>query len=130
VNRGSFVRWALYLGSGLLIWVAQFLFSYVLVALACARGLADERIAGLGVVTLGISVASLIAITGCGTVMYRALAKSRSAGDDETVRFLHFVAGAVAAFALTGIGWTALAGALPLQCPDQGPHARPALVIR
>jgi thiosulfate reductase cytochrome b subunit len=118
MSRGSsFVRWALYLGSGLLIWVAQFLFSYVLAALACARGFADESLAGMGVVPLGVSVASLIAIAGCGGVMYQALARSRRAGGDETARFLHFVAGAVAAFALTGIGWTALAGALPLQCP-------------
>jgi hypothetical protein len=105
----SFLAWALYSGSGLLIWVAQFLAGYIATALACARGLVDPR-----PVAIAVSVCAALA---CAGVLRHAVARMRQTfPEDEARRFLHRVAAVVAGVSLVAIGWTALAGALPLQC--------------
>jgi hypothetical protein len=116
LQQRSFVGWSLYVSGGLLIWVAHFLLGYVLAALACSQGFAHQQIAGISVVTWITALASLVAAVGCCLLMYRALSAMRRSAGHETTRFLHFIAGAVAALALSGIAATALSGALPLQC--------------
>jgi len=116
LQQRSFVGWSLYVSGGLLIWVAHFLFGYVLAALACSQGLAHRQFGGVGMITWITAMASLAAVVACCLLMYRALSAARRSAGHETTRFLHFIAGAVAALALSGIAATALSGALPLQC--------------
>jgi hypothetical protein len=110
--------WAFRLGSGLFIWAAHFACGYLLASLVCTRGFADRRVGGLPLVTLGTTLASLVAIAACALVLYNALTALRAAAaaGDETQRLLHFMTGAITVIALAGIAWTAMSGLVPRVC--------------
>lgn len=116
LQQRSFIAWSLYVSGGLLIWAAHFLFGYVLAALACSQGFAHRQLGGISIVTWITALVSLVAVVACCLLLYRALSAARRSAGHETTRFLHFIAGAVATLALSGIAATALSGALPLQC--------------
>jgi hypothetical protein len=94
---------------GLLIWAADFLFVYVFAAVACARRFADAEIAGLRLVPVATSLASIAASIATLVLILRAVRRAHG-GDyvDESSRFIQFLAIALGALALVAIAWTAL----------------------
>src|SRR3546814_15575902 len=59
--------------AGLLIWAAHFLLIYGFAALACARGFADVRLLGAGVVPLIVGAATAVAILAVAAMLLLAL---------------------------------------------------------
>jgi len=113
----SFTRTALYVSAGLLIWAANFLFTYVFAAVACARGSVPAGSTGLNPVSAIVLVSSTMAVIACGVTLYRALSRvrgrNRQAGA-ETDAFIDFMAGAVASLSMVAIIWTAFVAAVPV----------------
>lgn len=104
-----FARTAFFLWSGLLIWAADFLFIYVLAALACARGFAATEIAGVRLVPFAAMLATLLALAGTAAVMWSARQRTRRASDrDRPAEFVSFLVLALGALALLAIAWNAL----------------------
>jgi hypothetical protein len=101
----------LYLTAVLVIWAVRFLAAYIFTALACARGWADAAVGALGLVPAVVSLFTLIAAAGCGAILFHAAVHLRRAPRDpaeENVRFIHIMAGSVAALALLAIIWETL----------------------
>src|SRR3546814_6226724 len=59
--------------AGRLIWAAHFLLIYGFAALACARGFADVRLLGAGVVPLIVGAATAVAILAVAAMLLLAL---------------------------------------------------------
>lgn len=89
---------------GLLVWMADFVFVYVFVAVACARGFADIVILGWPLVPVVTGVASLAAAVTTFWLILRGYKEKQRAAADEHARFLGFVT-----FATSGIALVALA---------------------
>jgi hypothetical protein len=101
----------LYLTGGLVIWALRFLAAYIFTALACARGWSDAAVAVVGLVPAVVSLFTLIAAAACGAILLRAAAHLRQASIDpteENARFIHYMAGSIAALALVAIIWETL----------------------
>jgi hypothetical protein len=97
----------LYLSGGLIIWAARFLSAYVFTALACARGWSDASLAGLGLVPAVVGILSLVAALGCVAILARAVVSLKGA-PDENARFIHYMAGSIAALGLLAVIWETL----------------------
>lgn len=95
--------------SGFLIWAAHLLIVYVVEALACARGFADLRLLGLGVVPLTTAVATAAAVLAVGAILL-ATARPGGGGPDRfsAAPFLRRLTAIVAGLSLVGILWDAL----------------------
>jgi hypothetical protein len=103
VRHASTADWSVALLSPLLVWGAYFLYAYILVALACARGWSDALLMPL----LGLgSVAALVSLLLLGRTFRERLRRARSADPDAC---LTLRAGLVSTL-LAGIAtvWTAL----------------------
>jgi len=101
------------IAGGLLSWLAVFMFVYIFAALACARGFADARLAGLPIVPLIGSAA--IGLTALVTVVLMRRAH-RSAAQDSHARFIAFVAVAASAIALVALVWLMLPALMVRAC--------------
>ena len=101
----------LYLTAGLVIWAVRFLAAYIFTALACARGWADAAAGAVGLVPAVVGLFTLVAAAGCGAILLYAgvhLKRAPRAPAEENVRFIHAMAGSVAALALLAIIWETL----------------------
>jgi hypothetical protein len=98
----TFVLWR-----ALLTWAAYFLVVYVGVAVACERGFADLRVAGVRFVPLLVGAtfaASLIL-----TVWYTLAARRRyRTADSDSARFVGFVSSILGLLALAALAWSTL----------------------
>lgn len=97
--------------SGMLIWAAHFGIIYGFTSLACARGFAETRLFGIGVVSLSIAVATLIAVLGALAVIWQALRRRRAeqvGGDNSLPEFTSVMAVLIAGLSLVAILWEAL----------------------
>jgi hypothetical protein len=115
-----FVPTTLYLTAGLLIWAANFLVTYVWVALVCARGWADVSVIGISVTAAGVLIPTVLAIAATGMVLYRARARYQANGKNkaerDSSRFIDFIAAAGAGVSLIAIVWNAFVAAVPSGC--------------
>ncbi len=105
-----FTRSSFFITSGLLIWAADFLFSYVFTAVAIARGIADTRVLGMSLVTLTVAIVNIFAAIATIVVLRVALRDYRAAEQEskpDIDRFVPYLAAAVAALALIAIVWNA-----------------------
>jgi hypothetical protein len=108
MTNALFTPTFLYLSAGLIIWAARFLAAYIFTALACARGFADATLAGIGIVPAVVSLFTAAVAIACAAVMARALAHLRTAPPEpanENARFVHYVAGSIAALGLLAAIW-------------------------
>jgi hypothetical protein len=93
---------------GLLIWMADFVFVYVFVAIACARGFADVVILSWPLVPVVTSVASLAAAAFTFWLLLRGYREKQRAAADAPARFFGFVTFATSGFALVALALLAL----------------------
>lgn len=110
MDDAGFVRKAIFLLGGLLIWAAYFGFVYVFNAIACARGFNRLHLLGFSVVPLTIVLSTAIAATGVLYLLFAALRASDHVEDaeDSPTDFLRHLAVAVALLSLLAIAWTGL----------------------
>lgn len=111
-----FLRTALFVMAGLLIWSVDFAFTYVFAAVACARGFAGRSVLGMGIVPFAIVAATIVCAAAAGAVLWRALhgyRQARRASTADTEQFLLFTAFTVAALSLLAILWNGLAAWVP-----------------
>lgn len=104
----AFLRHALLIAAGPLIWAAHFTIIYVWTALFCARGGAPALIPG------GIAIATAIAVCGLVALGLRGSRAMRRTGNNE--RFLPVISAALAALALVGVLWNGLPAVLVSAC--------------
>jgi hypothetical protein len=116
----SFPLTSLYIGSGLLIWAANFLVTYVFTAVACARGFASIAIADVGIVSWVIVIATVASILVAGWIAFKALSRYRvrcaQIGAPDTDCFIHFSAAAVALISTVAMAWTGFVAAVAFSC--------------
>lgn len=96
----------------LLVWLLCFAVIYVLAALACSRGFAGLRMAGIGFVP---AMSALLVIAGAVITALLARVAHRRWRRQERgshARFIHFVLMSSALFVLLALGWIALPGLL------------------
>jgi len=98
VQSIPFVRTALRMWSGAIVWAAHFAAIYSVTALACARGYAHARFFGLELVTLAVLAATLLAFLA-------ALAIVRRARRADAASFESWITATVASLAAIGIVW-------------------------
>ena len=68
-----FISKTFFLFGGLLIWATHFMFVYSATAVACARGLADITVLGVGLIPLTVILATVLALLATGWLLYAAL---------------------------------------------------------
>lgn len=91
------------LAGGLLVWIAAFTFLYVFAALACARGFADVRVAGLPLIP-SVSVVTTVVAAAVNVQLARYGWRShKQATLDEHSRFIGFVTLATSAIGLVAL---------------------------
>ena len=114
----GFTSTTFYIWSGLLIWMANFAFVYVFAALACARGFADVRLFGFGVVPLTTVVSCTLAAVATGAVMWLARQRiQKNARENEHSNFIRFVVMATGLLALIAMLYVLLPpGLLTTHC--------------
>lgn len=116
-TSGGYVAETLKMTAGMLIWALHLGVVYAVVAVACARGFADERIAGVGLVPLAVGGATIVALAAAGLVLASALRALRQTGPAPGERrFASTMAAAVAGLALVAIAWGGLPALLVPTC--------------
>lgn len=111
------VRPLLFMLSGLIVWFAHFSLIYAFTALACARGFAQVRVLGMGVVPLAIALATVLAVIVLAAIpwrAYRAGVRNGSAG--ELSLFLRYGATGLALLALVAVLWEGMAALFVPPC--------------
>jgi hypothetical protein len=103
----TFTRTTLLLWSALLAWAAYFLVLYIGIALACARGFADERILGVRFIP-AMTIGAFLVALGASGAFAGAAWRRRQRAASPTQRFVGFVAAVLGLFALAAIAWTTL----------------------
>lgn len=93
---------------GLLIWAADFLFTYIFQAVACARGFAQASIAGLSVVPLASGTASVLALAATGALFMSARRRMKRGTVVAVSSFLDWLALTLAGLAIVAIVWLGL----------------------
>ncbi len=115
-DERRFTPTALIIVGPLLAWIANFVVVYVIGALACARGFAEDRVLGLPLVTIVASGSSLAA----AIVTLVLLRKGRSALRDrrasEPARFIGFVTFMTSTVALIALVLVALPPLMVVAC--------------
>jgi len=84
-----------------MIWAMHFLAIYGFTAFVCARGLADLRWLGVGIVPWTITLVTLLAMAATIAVILPAARAARAS-------FSHWMAATIGALALIAIVWEAL----------------------
>lgn len=108
----AFLRHALVISAGPLIWFAHFTIVYVWTALLCARGV------GMDLIPAGILAATVVAAAAVivfAILSFRAMRRAGRNGGGNG-RFLFAVAAALAALSLIGILWNGLPAVLVSAC--------------
>src|SRR3546814_11085129 len=107
--------------AGRLIWAAHFLLIYGFAALACARGFADVRLLGAGVVPLIVGAATAVAILAVAAMLLLALLGpgKENAAARGGPRFLRWMTALVSGLSLVAIVWTGLPVLLLPACPSE-----------
>ncbi|HWL63045.1 MAG TPA: hypothetical protein VNQ32_09625 [Steroidobacteraceae bacterium] len=99
--RGRFSHITLLIMGPLLAWLACFAAAYALGALACARGFAEVRVAGLGITT--VLTVLLVLATAAATVRKILAARRRMQDVGQQERFGAFLAFSLGALVLMGL---------------------------
>lgn len=100
-----------FMAAGMIAWAAQFTVIYAVTAVACARGYADLRLLGFGMVPATIVVTTLAALAVTGVVLAGALASQprMSAQTANPIdRFLNYATILISGVSLVAIAWTGL----------------------
>ena len=109
MEQHRFASTTLFIGSSLLIWMADFLFVYVFAALACARGFANSELFGISIVPLVTTASTLLAALATAAVIWMAASRlRRKSTADRHARFIHRVALGAGVLALLALAWLAL----------------------
>jgi hypothetical protein len=108
VERHEFTPTALLIWSGLLIWMADFLFVYVFAALACARRFAHAEVFGVGIVPFATVIATAVAGLATAVVMWSAARRLQEGSTDGHSRFIFFVTAAAGGLGLIALLWVAI----------------------
>jgi hypothetical protein len=101
---------ALRMVAGALVWALHFLSIYVFAALACARGFADVRWLGIGVVSWTIGAATALALAALAIIVVGVMRGARPIG------FNDWVSASVAALAAVAIVWETLPALMVPAC--------------
>ncbi len=88
----------LYLGGGLIVWMARFIGVYAFSGLACARSWQDAALFGFGLVPAVLVLTAALGVAACLALILHAAARLRRGGAENT-RFVHVVAALVAGIA-------------------------------
>jgi hypothetical protein len=109
---------AIFICAGLLIWAADFLIIYVVAAVACAKGYEQTTIAGIPFVAFVGTAVTLVAAGGTWAVLHVAILRLKKIPDaDTSLRFVYFLAGAIATLGLLAMLFNVLpAWLLATQC--------------
>jgi hypothetical protein len=109
VERHRFAATTLFIWSSLLIWMADFLFVYVLAALACARRFTHAQAFGIDIVPLAATTSTVLAALATAGVMWIAARRLRreTAADSDT-QFIRSVTLGVSVLVLVALVWLAL----------------------
>jgi hypothetical protein len=109
VVQHPFAATTLFIWSSLLIWIADFLFVYVLAALACARGFVHVELFGIGIVPLLTTSSTVLAGLATGGVMLVAAGRvRREEAADPNTQFIRSVTLGASALVLVALVWLAL----------------------
>jgi hypothetical protein len=103
---------------GLLIWLTNFTFVYVFAALACARNFARVQIAGLAIVPIVTTFATLSAAIATAVLIAAARRRRRASDQDPHSRFIDFVVLATSGIALVVLVWLAFPPLMTSGCRD------------
>jgi hypothetical protein len=99
---------AAWVWGGLLSWAAYFLAIYVFAALACERGFAGTRLAGVAVVPLAAVLGLLVTLAVNARLALVARARLRASPERPSSAFRDFLAWALALLGALALVWTAL----------------------
>ncbi|MFO7304083.1 MAG: hypothetical protein C0P74_001080 [Gammaproteobacteria bacterium] len=116
-----FLPTTLFICAGLLFWAADFLATYVIAALACARGFALSSVVNIPFVAFVGSVLTVVA--GSGTLVIVLISARRLQGTelDTSARFIYFLASTMGVIGLVAIAFNALpAWLLANECASAG----------
>jgi hypothetical protein len=104
--------------AGLIAWAVQFALVYGIAAVACARGLADASVLGLGIVPAAVAGVTLMALAATGLVLAQALAAARRGSREAppTDRFLNRSTLLIGGLSLVAIAWTGLPALIVPAC--------------
>lgn len=108
MERHAFTPTALLIWSGLLIWMADFLFVYVFAAVACARRFAHADVFGVGIVQFATIIATAAAGLATAAVTWSAARRLQQASTDRHSKFIFFVTAAAGGLALIALVWVAI----------------------
>ena len=98
MDTTPFVRIALRMWSGAIVWAAHFTAIYAFTALACARGYAHRSVLGIDLVTLVVFVTTVLAFLAALAIAHRALR-------DDIPSFENWMTASVAGLAALAIVW-------------------------
>ena len=106
-SEPRFTATTLRLWGGLLVWAGYFLGVYVVAALACERGFADVRVAGVDLVTLVSAGGCIVSLAGTGALIAvtRRGARAQAA---QGAGFADRLGWTLGLLGLLAIVWTAL----------------------
>jgi hypothetical protein len=108
-TAAAFIRTAVRILSGVLIWGGHFLFIYATTAVMCARGWDADRWFGVSPLPTIIGAASVAAVAIAGWMTARAVRSARHPGPpDRTAHFVDWMTAAICALALVAIAWETL----------------------
>jgi hypothetical protein len=111
--RSRFSAATLWTLAGFLVWALHFGVIYSLAALACARGFADARLAGIRLLSWGIGLATAAGFATTAAVIvltWRDRRRHLQAEDDEDpTRFAAWLTVAIGLLASLAMLWQALA---------------------
>jgi hypothetical protein len=117
MDRSRFTATTLLITGALLIWALQFASSYVLVAIACARGFAHARILGLRMLPSMLTVMTIVSLIAVTVLIAHARRRARLECGPSVVPFASSMAVACAALAVVAIAMTGLVAVLTFaQC--------------
>jgi hypothetical protein len=103
-QAAAFIRTAVRVLSGVLIWGGHFLFIYATTAVMCARGWDAHRWFGVSPLPAVIGAASVAAVAIAGWMTARAIRSARYDGPpDRTAHFVDWMTAAICALALVAI---------------------------
>lgn len=108
-QAAAFIRTAVRILSGVLIWGCHFLFIYATTAVVCARGWDAQRWLGVSLLPAVIGAATVAAGTIAGWMIARAVRSARHRRtQDGSARFVDWITAALCALALVAIAWETL----------------------
>ncbi|MGY6215536.1 hypothetical protein ACW73L_10280 [Methylolobus aquaticus] len=116
-QAAAFIRTAVRILSGVLIWGGHFLFIYATTAVVCARGWDAERWLGVSLLTGVIGAATVAAGVIAGWMIARAVRSARHQRvSDGSAHFVDWITAALCALALVAIAWETLPLLLLTNC--------------